>query len=677
MSLRAPRSPDDNAREMDVDRHDVLERISDGLVALDRNWRYTYVNHQAASLFGRQPADLIGRHIWTEFPEGVGQPFHLAYEKAMAEQVFIEMENYYEPWDRWFENRIYPSADGVSIFFHEITRRKQAEAIARESGELLHLQNQVLGLIVGGSGLVETLDVLLRGVQAQAPGLTASVLLMDADGTHIRHGAAPDLPADYVRAIDGQKIGPAAGSCGTAVFRREPVIVEDIATDPLWIDYRAVALSHGMRACWSTPIFDGRRCVLGTFALYFKEPGRPAPRHLRLIDMSTDLAAIAITKHREAEALRANEEEVRRRDAQLVAAQRIAQLGSYEWIVAENRVYRSEELCRIFGVESADFEPSFEGYLRRVHPDDRDATRRVIEAAFTNGSPFSFEERIVRPDGSVRLLHSQGSWQLDEGHRPVRLVGICQDITERRQAEEQARLAASLRAKNDELKAFAYTVSHDLKAPLRGIAGYARELERHHRSALDRRGQHCVGQILVAAGTLDRLIEDLLHYSRLEAETPTAVLVNLPTMVEAMLAARRPALLEGNVQVTVDLGATTVRSWDRGLSQVLANVFDNAVKYSRDATPPRIAITSEAIPLGVRVTIADNGIGFDMKYLDRIFGLFNRLVRQEQYEGTGAGLAIAKRVMDKIGGRLHATSSPGAGATFFIDIPVAASAAEV
>jgi len=125
------------------------------------------------------------------------------------------------------------------------------------------------------------------------------------------------------------------------------------------------------------------------------------------------------------------------------------------------------------------------------------------------------------------------------------------------------------------------------------------------------------------------------------------------------------------VQVTVDLGATTVRSWDRGLSQVLANVFDNAVKYSRDATPPRIAITSEAIPLGVRLTIADNGIGFDMKYLDRIFGLFNRLVRQEQYEGTGAGLAIAKRVMDKIGGRLHATPNAQRGVTFRFTVPLA------
>ena len=94
---------------------DVLERVSDGVVALDRRWRYTYVNSKAALLFGRKPEELIGRHIWTEFPEGVGQPFHLAYEKAMYEQVFIEMENYYEPWDRWFENRIYPSPDGVSI----------------------------------------------------------------------------------------------------------------------------------------------------------------------------------------------------------------------------------------------------------------------------------------------------------------------------------------------------------------------------------------------------------------------------------------------------------------------------------------------------------------------------------------------------------------------------------
>ena len=131
----------------------VLERVSDAVVALDRNWRYTYVNQQAAALFGAPARGSHRPHIWTEFPEGVGQPFHRAYEKALAEQTFIQMENYYEPWDRWFENRIYPSPEGLSIFFHEITERKRAERSARESADLLSDQNQILELIARGAPL--------------------------------------------------------------------------------------------------------------------------------------------------------------------------------------------------------------------------------------------------------------------------------------------------------------------------------------------------------------------------------------------------------------------------------------------------------------------------------------------------------------------------------------------
>ena len=115
--------------------HNILQRVSDAVVALDKDWRYTYVNQRAAELFGRKPEELIGKHIWTEFPEGVGQPFQIAYHRAMTEQVPIEMENYYEPWNRWFENRIYPSPDGLSIFFHEITGRKQAEQSAKENAD--------------------------------------------------------------------------------------------------------------------------------------------------------------------------------------------------------------------------------------------------------------------------------------------------------------------------------------------------------------------------------------------------------------------------------------------------------------------------------------------------------------------------------------------------------------
>ena len=177
-----------------------------------------------------------------------------------------------------------------------------------EPRNLLDGQRLVLELIARGESLHQVLDTLLRIIQLQCPGMLASILLLDPDGIHVRHGAAPDLPEDYVRAIDGLTIGPQAGSCGTAAFTRKAVIVGDIATDPLWNDYRSMALKHDLRACWSTPIFDSERRVLGTFAMYFRAPGLPDENHRTLIGISTHIAAIAITKH--------NEEEGRRREAQ-------------------------------------------------------------------------------------------------------------------------------------------------------------------------------------------------------------------------------------------------------------------------------------------------------------------------------------------------------------------------
>jgi signal transduction histidine kinase len=140
-------------------------------------------------------------------------------------------------------------------------------------------------------------------------------------------------------------------------------------------------------------------------------------------------------------------------------------------------------------------------------------------------------------------------------------------------------------------------------------------------------------------------------------------------MVESILNDRKPAILEHNAEVAVSLASASVHTWERGLFQVLTNLLDNALKYSRDAKPPRIEITSQDLADALRIVISDNGIGFDMKYHDRIFGLFNRLVRQEAFEGTGAGLAIAKKVVEKLGGRIWAESKLGSGAKFFVEIP--------
>lgn len=176
-------------------------------------------------------------------------------------------------------------------FVRDITERKKAES-------LLEGQRRVLELIAERAPLPESLDALTRLVESQSREMRCSILLLDADGVHLRHGAAPSLPEQFVRAVDGSPIGPRAGSCGTAAYRGEPVIVEDIETDPLWEDYRHLAAPHGLRACWSTPIFDAQRQVLGTFAMYFLQPGRPDARQLRLIQIATQTAAIAISSMR-------------------------------------------------------------------------------------------------------------------------------------------------------------------------------------------------------------------------------------------------------------------------------------------------------------------------------------------------------------------------------------------
>jgi len=176
---------------------------------------------------------------------------------------------------------------------------------------MLEGQTQILEMIATGLPLGQTLEALIRVIEKGVPGMLGSILLLDADGVHVRHGAAPSLPEDYVRALDGEPIGEQAGSCGTAMYRREPVIVEDLAIDPLWEKYRAIALEHGLRACWSTPLFDQRGRVLGSFAMYCRSPRRPAPAELRWVETATRIAALAIVRARETAALRESEERFR------------------------------------------------------------------------------------------------------------------------------------------------------------------------------------------------------------------------------------------------------------------------------------------------------------------------------------------------------------------------------
>ena len=188
------------------------------------------------------------------------------------------------------------------VVWRDITRRKQAErelAKSREAEDAFRAgQGRVLEMIAQGATLSDVLASLVTLIEAQSEGMVCSVLQLSQDGKHILHGAAPGLPEIYVQAVNGAPIGPKNGSCGTAMYRGQPVIVTDMLTDPLWEDYRELVKLCGMRACWSTPIFTGQGKVLGSFAMYYREPQAPTGAEARLTEVATHIAGIAIEHER-------------------------------------------------------------------------------------------------------------------------------------------------------------------------------------------------------------------------------------------------------------------------------------------------------------------------------------------------------------------------------------------
>src|SRR5712671_308904 len=302
-------------------------------------------------------------------------------------------------------------------------------------------------MVAKGNSLAEILDSLCRLMEEPANGVLASILLLDGD--HLRHGSAPSLPKAYTDAINGIVIGPSAGSCGTAAYRGEPVIVEDIATDPLWADYRDLALTHSLCACWSTPVFSPQGKVIATFAMYYREPRRPTQRDQEIIDQITHLTGVAIQK-------KLAEEKLQRSEAYLAEAEKLTHTGSWAWDPRTQKVlYCSEEMFRIFGLDPRESLPSRNNFWQRIHPEDRDWVAKRFEKSLRERVDTIDEFRVLMPDGTVRHINSSGHPVLDEDGEFIEFVGTAVDVTERKRAELERRRLASLVEQAADLMAIA------------------------------------------------------------------------------------------------------------------------------------------------------------------------------------------------------------------------------
>ena len=982
--------------EVNQDFHSILERVSDAFVALDTDWRYTYVNEKAARLFGRRREDLIGKHIWTEFPEGIGQPFYQAYYKAVETQQPFFLEEYYPPYERWFENRIYPSKDGLSIFFTDITGQKMAEQELRESqqynrmlfelspiglalcrmdGSLVDV-NPAFAAIIGRTieealklsywdltpeqytaleqAQLESLEktgrygpyekkyihrdghlvpVRLSGLTVERNGeqfilssvediservqaeeallemnkyisileetLPVIIYIYDLEtqsNVYLNRGierllnCTPHAIREMGAELFSRLIHPADLPAVTA-FQSEIALAGD--EDILEIEYRmrhangewrwlhsferpllrnadgtlkqkiGLALDITERKEVEDAVLEERNfseAVLeslpGIFYMYDeslifsrwnknfeKVSGYTGEELARMTPL--DLFAGA-----EKELLAERIREVFRTGSTAVEANFISKDGSstpyfftgqalnYEgkpYLVGvgidiqerkrvEETLSRNEQILRLFveyspaAIAMLDREMRYivasRRYLSDYHLGDQDLVGRChyevfpeiperwkeVHRRYLAGAIEKMaEDPFPRADGSLDWIHWEihpwyekegqiggvilfseviterkqaeaklreqaaildlahviirdlsdriiywnsgaqdlygwtaqeamgkilhellktqfsmpfeemqaqlfetGEWegelthQTRDGRRlvlashqviykdqdgtPIAILEVNNDITAQKRAEEEIRKlnaeleerveerTAQLQAANQELEAFSYSVSHDLRAPLRAISGFSSIVARRHRADLNEEGRHYLDNIVQASERMGRLIDDLLTYSRLGRTGVRLEPVPLATLLADLVRDLQGRLdeLRGTIQITADL--PVVLGDQTLLRQIFTNVLENAVTYRKPDIPPRIEIHSRIEDDQVTIAVKDNGIGILSEHHDKIFNVFQRLHSEEEYPGTGIGLATVKKSVELLGGSVWVQSQIGEGSTFFIQL---------
>ena len=383
----------------------------------------------------------------------------------------------------------------------DISERKYDEA-------LLNGQKRILEMIIQGEPLRDVLTTLCRTIEELAHGeMLASILLLDAEGVHLRHGAAPSLPDSYNRAVDGIAIGPSVGSCGTAAYRCEPVYVSDIANDPLWAPFAELALSHGLRACWSSPILSSTAEALGTFAMYYRQPRQPTPRDLRAVDIVTRTVAIAIEQSRAEQALRESEERFR-------GTFENAAVGIFHTDHDGRFLRVNEKLCAILGYSREELLGTT--FRDLTHPDDLAVGIESFTALLRGElASYSLKKRYIRKDGSPVWVELFISLQRDAAGSPAYPIAVIQDISERkRMAEELIHAKEAAESANRAKDEFLANVSHEIRTPMNAILGMT---ELVLDSELTESQRQNLKTVKSAADNLVVIINDLLDFSKIEA----------------------------------------------------------------------------------------------------------------------------------------------------------------
>ncbi len=607
----------------------LIEASLDPLVTISAEGKITDVNKATEKATGRTRTELIGTDFSDYFtePEKAGAGYRQVFAKGFVTDYPLALRHRDgHITDVLYNASIYRSEAGdvLGVFAaaRDITERKRAEEIRTRLAAIVESSNDA---IIGKdlNGIITSWN---KGAE-KIYGYSAAEII----GKPITVLAPPERHAEIEGFLEKIRRGETVVNYESDRIRKDGTRI-----------YVALTLS---------PIRDAAGKISGISTI-----------------------ARDITERKNAEFV------LRQSEDALKEAQRLAHVGSWHMDLATNQVVWSEVLYKMYGFDPSQPPPLYTESMKLFTPESWERLSSAIARATETGLPYELELELVPKAGGLGWMLARGELVRDERGVPVRVRGVVMDITERKRAEkeinalnrelEQRVIArtAELEAANKELEAFSFSVSHDLRTPLRAIDGFSQILLEDYESKLDAEGCRLLHVVRDNTRKMGALIDDILKFSRAGRVELSCVEIDMAALVREVYAELQ--LVAGTDTLQLDIGAIPPAQCDRVMMrQVFTNLLSNAIKFSHTREKPEIRVGSFIEGGETVYFVRDNGVGFDMKYVDKLFGVFQRLHGVDEFEGTGIGLAIVKRIVVRHGGRVWAEGKVNEGATVYFSIP--------